>query len=55
MKYNIIIVYVDRLIKIRYFILITNKIIAKDTINLFINNIYKLHRFPHFIIFNYNL
>ena len=42
-KYNIIIVYVDRLIKIKYFILIIYKIIVKDTINLFVNNVYKLY------------
>ena len=31
-----------------------NKIIVKDIIDLFINNIYKLHKFFYSIIFNYN-
>ena len=54
-KYNIIIIYVNRLIKIKYFILIINKIITKNITDLFINNIYKLYRFSYFIVFNYSL
>ena len=48
--YNAIIVYVDRLIKIRYFISITNEIIAEGTANLFIINIYKLYSFLSIIV-----
>ena len=53
-NYNIIIIYVNRFIKINYFILIINKIIIKGTINLFINNVYKLYEFSYSIVFNYN-
>ena len=48
--HNVIIVYIDRLIKIRHFISIINKIIAEGTANLFVTNIYKLHGFPSIII-----
>ena len=37
--YHAIIVCVDRLTKIRHFIVTTNKITAEGTANLFINNI----------------
>ena len=53
-KYNAIIIYINKLIKIEYLILIIDKIIIKDIINLFINNIYKLHGFFYSIISNYN-
>ena len=53
MGYNIIMICVDRLIKIRYFVLIINKIIAKGTADLFITNVYKLHRFSDTVISNY--
>ena len=39
----------------RHFILIINKIIVKGTINLFINNIYKLYGFSYFIIADHGL
>ena len=50
MSYNAIIVYMDRLIKIRHFISIINKITAEGTANLFITNIYKLYGFPSTVI-----
>ena len=53
MRYNIIIICVDRLTKIRYFMLIINKIIAEGTANLFIINVYKLHGFPNIVMFNH--
>ena len=52
-KYDIIIMYVDRLIKIRYFIIIRNNISTQDTAHLFINNIYTLRGFPKTIISDY--
>ena len=52
-KYNTIIVCIKRLIKIKDFILIINKIVVKNIINLFINNVYKLYKFFYFIVFNY--
>ena len=48
--YNIIIIYVNYLIKLRYFIPIINKIITQGTVRLFIENIYKYHRFPKIIM-----
>ena len=53
MRHNIIIIYVNRLTKIKYFMLIINKIIAKGTANLFITNVYKLHGFPNIVVSNY--
>ena len=53
MGHNIIMVYVDRLTKIRHFMLIINKITAKGTANLFIINVYKLHGFPDIVVSNY--
>ena len=50
MGHNAIIVYMDRLIKIRHFISIINKIIAESIINLFIRNVYKLYSFPNIIV-----
>ena len=50
MRYNAIIICVNRLIKIRYFVPTTNEIIAEGTTNLFINNVYRLHRFPNTVI-----
>ena len=47
-------VCVNRLTKIKYFILIINKFISKNIINLFINNVYKLYKFSYFIVFNYS-
>ena len=47
MGYNAIMVCVDRLTKMRHFIPTTNEITAEDTADLFVNNIYKLHGFPH--------
>ena len=38
--YNAIMIYINRLIKIRHFILTRNNITAQDTALLFINNIY---------------
>ena len=52
MGHNIIMIYVDRLIKIRYFISIINKIIAENITNLFVINVYKLYGFPSIIISN---
>ena len=50
MRYNAIIICVNRLIKIRHFVPTTNEIIAEGTTNLFINNVYRLHRFPNTVI-----
>ena len=50
--YNAIIVYVDRLTKIRHFISIINEIIAEGIINLFVINVYKLYNFLSTIISN---
>ena len=55
MGYNIIMIYIDRLTKIRYFILIIIEITAEGTINLFINNVYKLHGFPAIVVLDYGL
>ena len=55
MGHNAIMVYVDRLIKIRHFISITNKITAKDTANLSITNVYKLYSFLSTIVSNRDL
>ena len=49
-EYNIIIIYIDYLIKLRHFILIINKIITQSTVRLFIENIYKHYKFPKIII-----
>ena len=38
--YNAIMVYINYLTKMRYFILIKNDVTAQDTALLFINNIY---------------
>ena len=54
-EYNIIIIYVDYLTKIRYFITIKNNISNQDVIYLFINNIYALYRFLKIIISDYGL
>ena len=51
-SHNAIMVYVDRLIKIRHFISIINEIIAEGTANLFVTNVYKLHSFPSTIVSN---
>ena len=48
--YNIIIVYIDYLIKLRHFIPTINKIITQGIIHLFIENIYKHYKFPKIII-----
>ena len=53
MGHNAIMICVDRLTKIKYFMLITNKIIAEGTANLFITNVYKPHGFPNIVVFNY--
>ena len=53
MRYNIIIIYINRLTKMRHFILIINRIIVKGTVNLFVNNVYKLYRFPYLIVSDY--
>ena len=53
MRHNAIMVRVDRLIKIRHFVLTINKIIAKGTANLFITNVYKLHGFSNIVVSNY--
>ena len=52
-EYNIIIIYINCLIKIRYFIIIRNNISTQDITHLFINNIYALHGFPKIIVSNY--
>ena len=52
-RYNTIIIYINRLTKIRYFITIRNNISTQDTAHLFINNIYALYRFPKTIISDY--
>ena len=53
MGHNAIMVYVDRLTKIRHFVLTINKITAEGTANLFITNVYKLHEFPDTVISDY--
>ena len=53
MGHNIIMVCVDRLTKIKYFVLTTNKITAEGTANLFITNVYKLYGFPDIVISDY--
>ena len=50
--YNAIMACVNRFTKMRYFVLITNKITAEGIANLFINNVYKLHGFPDTIVSN---
>ena len=54
-RYNIIIIYVNYLTKIRYFIIIRNNISTQDTAHLFINNIYALYEFPKIIVSDYRL
>ena len=53
MGHNAIMVCVDRLTKIRHFVLTTNKIIAEGTANLFVTNVYKLHGFPDTVVSNH--
>ena len=48
--YNIIIICVNYLTKLRHFILTINKITAQGTVRLFLENIYKHHEFPKIII-----
>ena len=48
--YNIIIIHINYLIKLRHFILTTNEIITQGIVRLFIENIYKYYRFPKIII-----
>ena len=48
--YNIIIMVVNRLIKMRHFISTINKVITQDIIYLFMENIYKYHGFPKIIV-----
>ena len=51
-SYNTIMVIIDYLTKIRHFVLINNKVIAEDIADLFINHVYKLHRFPNTTVSN---
>jgi len=53
--YNSILVVVDKLIKIVYFISTTEKILAEGLARLFRNNIWKLHRLSKSIISNRGL
>ena len=53
MGYNVVIICVDKLTKIKYFVLIINKITAEGTANLFIINVDKLHRFPNIVVSDY--
>ena len=48
--YNAIIVCVNRLTKIRHFVLTINKITAEGTANLIINNVYRLHGFSNIVV-----
>ena len=48
--YNIIIICVDYLIKLRHFILIINEITAQGIVRLFIENVYKHHGFLKIIV-----
>jgi len=48
--YNSILVVVDRLTKIVYFISTTEKTLAKGLVRLFRNNVWKLHGLPKSII-----
>ena len=50
MGYNAIIVCVDRLTKIRHFVPTINEITAEGTADLFIANVYKLHKFSNTVI-----
>ena len=49
-EYDSILVVVDRLIKIVYFISITEKMLAERLVRLFRNNVWKLHGLPESII-----
>ena len=51
-SHNAIMVYIDKLIKIKHFISIINEITAKGTANLFIINMYKLYGFLSIIVSN---
>ena len=50
--YNIIIIWVDYLTKLRHFILTINKVTAQGIVRLFIENIYKYYRFLKIIMSN---
>ena len=50
MGYNVIIICVNRLTKIRHFMPTINKITAEGTTNLFINNVYRLYGFPNIVV-----
>ena len=54
-RYNAIIIYINRFIKMRHFIAIRNNIFTYNTAHLFINNIYALCGFPKTIMSNYRL
>ena len=49
-EYNAIMIYVNRLTKMRHFVSTINEITAKGTANLFINNVYRLHGFPDIVV-----
>ena len=48
--YNIIIICVNNLIKIKHFIPIINKITAQGTVYLFIERVYKHYKLPKIIV-----
>ena len=51
---DIILIVVDRLIKIKHFIATTAEVSAQIVADLYMNNVYWLHRFPDIIISDYN-
>jgi len=53
--YNSILVVVDKLIKMVYFIPTTEKILAEELARLFRDNVWKLHRLSKSIISNRGL
>ena len=48
--YNVIMVIINRLMKMRHFILTIIEVTAEDTANLFVNYVFKLYGFPNTII-----
>ena len=49
-KHNAILVVVDRLTKMAHFIPTTNKVTAKETAELFLQNIFRYHGLPDNIV-----
>ena len=49
-KRNAILVVVDRLMKMAHFILTTDKVTAKETAELFLQNVFRYHGLPDNIV-----